>query len=152
MKNMIWTIVKRFFRKEINQMMEINSDYEKRQYYRQMQQEEETKRTIVNYPVGTKIISQSNEPNELLVAHVVRHEILHHGIMLIVKNSAGAELALLDKTPSLWAQEREDALQKLSWDERYNVMSKYHYFIDRETRIHKESDEYKNRLTNKTQA
>jgi hypothetical protein len=111
-----------------------------------MQKEEDTKRILMNYPIGTRIISQSNEPDPLLIGNVVSHEKIHHGIMLMIENDEGRRFTLLDKALALWAQEREDALRKLEWNERYNVMSKYQYFVTDEVKNHKETYAYKNRL------
>lgn len=146
MKKFLWSLVRKFFNSEITTLMNNHANNIKVDYHYQMQKEEETKRTLMNYPIGTKVISQSNEPNDLLVGTIVRHEVMHHGVMLVVEDESGKQFALLDKTPAYWYQEREDALRKLSWDERWNVMSKYFYIIDAETKAHKESAEYQNRM------
>lgn len=147
MKNILWNLIQKIFSLEIKQQMQMYADIEKINYYKTKSKEESIIKILKNYPVGTKIISQSNEPDDLLIATIVSHEIIPYGVILIAENSNGEQFTLLDKNPTYWNQEREDALRKLDWAERYNVLSKYHYYIDTETKKHKESQEYKNRLS-----
>ena len=136
MRNYIWKLIQKIFSQELASFASA--------FYVQKEKDENIRRTQMNYPLGTKIISQSNEPDELLVATVISHELIHHGIMLMVENAQGQRFTLFNNAPALWTKEREAALRKLSWDERWNVMGKNFYVIDKKTKQRKETSDYRN--------
>lgn len=130
MKNYLWTLVKKYFAKEIQAMMPAKEDPTKRMRY--------------NYPVGTKVIVRSNEPDDLFIGTIISHEVIHEQLFLSIQDENGKVICPMSE-PAHWTQEREDALRKLSWHEQLNVMNKF-YGISKEDAERKESPAYKNRL------
>jgi hypothetical protein len=110
----------------------------------QEREDEKLRRTYVNFPIGTKIISQSNEPSSLLVARVIGYKFVGKSALLEVVDEETGEIWVLMSKTSYWSEQRERALRKLNWAERYTVMAQYDE-ISEEERKRKESPEYQNR-------
>lgn len=118
MRSFLFKIFKGYFSSEIDSLMAA--------YYADRRREEKNAALIINYPVGTKIIYASNEPSELLIGEVVgyhRHQNSGQDLLMVESES---KVFTLFSEPAYWTKEREDALKKLTWDERYNVSTKYH--------------------------
>ena len=101
----------------------------------------------INFPIGTKVILVGNEPGPLTVAEVFGYERLtiakELDIVYIIP-ATGKQFYSFT-SPIYWTQEREDALNKLTWDERYNVTTRFSG-IDKEDAARKNTPEYQNRL------
>lgn len=105
------------------------------------QQEE---KLLCNYPVGRKVIIRSNEPGPLMIATVSGHIRITQAQELVCtfkEEGTGKETIFFGGNPMYWCQEREDALNKLTWDEQYNVSTKYHW-LKKEECERKNSPEY----------
>jgi hypothetical protein len=144
MKNFFWNIFRKFFTSEIKAHVASFT----MTHYSEVKVLKDRKKTLVNYPINTKLIVRSNEPDELVIGHVVSHDDFgkeNGPIFLIIKDEkTGREGVSFNTEPPYWTQEREDALRKLNWAEQWNVLSKF-YDIDSEHQAAKESPEYLNR-------
>ena len=144
MKKIIWNLFSKVFKSEISTIVE----YEKSQAVKKALDSHdfdvEWKRATSNFPVGTKVLSQSNEPEPLFIGEVLGHEIIKNQIFIVASNGEKT-LYLKNGNTSVWCEEREDALSKLSWDERFNVMSRYYYYLGFEDAHRKNQPEYINR-------
>lgn len=106
---------------------------------------EKPSRLQINYPIGTKVILLSNEPysveepNKLLIGFVsgVDYIGLSEKETLIFQDIEGNEVLCLND-PLIWDIDLENALNKLSWNERWNIYTKGFYIIDEETKLRKE--------------
>lgn len=122
MKKYLLKLIMKFFKQELDVFYFSPKEKEK-------ELQEEERRIKFNYPVGTKIIAQSNEPEDLLVAKVCGYQNFHHGTFILVEKPNGEQVLLTDKNPMIHSQEREDALNTLPWFQRYNVMTRNTYYI-----------------------
>lgn len=97
----------------------------------------------INYPIGTKIILCPNEPVPLVVGEVVGHEDYGKDDKFIMYKDLTDDRKFItwNKSPQIWTPEREAALRKLNWAERYNVTTIWDS-ITEEERIRKESFDY----------
>lgn len=102
--------------------------------------DDKLRRVYVNYPIGTKIISQSNEPSPVLVGTVTDYITIKKSVLLQVTDDTGRVFHLLNR-PAYWTKQREYALGKLNWAERYTVMCKFDEITEDE-RKRKESQAY----------
>lgn len=142
MKQFLWNLIKKHFQAEIKACVESH----KKCHFNELSQIESVRKTLINYPLQTKVIVRSNEPQPLFIGKVVGHQAMRNGkLLLVIEDSSGKQIMPLDNEPPYWSQEREDALSKLDWAEQWNAMSKYDYQIDAETKARKESKEYKER-------
>lgn len=143
MKKILWKFVSYLFQKEIASHVESF----RRTHFIQEEKKQDQRRVKVNYPIGTKVIIRSNEPDDLLIGLVVEH-VLHENsgslYLKIKEESTGNFYCPLDNEPPYWTEDREKALRKLNWAEQWNVLCKY-ADIDLEHQAYKESAEYKNR-------
>lgn len=100
-----------------------------------------------NYPIGKKIIFRSNEPGPFQVGTVSGYVRITQAqeLTLTYTDATGKEKILLAENPMYWCQEREDALNKLTWDEQWNVTTKY-WHLHKEEAERKNSPEYLNRI------
>ena len=139
MKALIFKYFQSLFHNQINYLI---SKEVKNQIY----QKRKTK-NLINYPVGTKVIIVGNEPCEdLIIATVVDHmPMTREEIMEPVFKSENNEKFISMGIIHYWSQEKEDALKKLTWDERFNVSCKGIYNISKNDIERKNSDEYRNR-------
>lgn len=140
MKNFIWNLVKKHFKKELSEYV---ISLKKTHIY-EYEQEKENNKLKINYPINQKVILRSNEPNDLIIGEVVDYNLHENSnqIFLVIKDIKTNEILYpFDKEPPYWTEEREKALNKLSWDEQWNVLTKY-YSITKESKEIKESDEY----------
>jgi hypothetical protein len=142
MRTYLWNWFKNYFKKEISEYVASFKEV----HYREVDEEKDTRRVTMNYPIGQKVIVRSNEPDDLFIGKVVNYMVHEKSnkTFLIIEDSDGKQICPLDRSPSYWTQERENALRKLNWAEQWNVMSKY-YDIDISHQQYKESDEYQNR-------
>ena len=122
MKKHILKLIMKFFKQELDIFYFSPKEKESKL-------QEEEKKIRLNYPVGTKIITQSNEPEDLLVAKVCGYQKFHHGTFILVEKANGEQVFLCDKNPMIYSKEREDALNTLPWFQRYNVMTRNTYYI-----------------------
>ena len=76
----------------------------------------------INYPIGTKVIIRSNEPEPLYVGHITSYEERFNEPIITLES--GQEV-LCGGSIAWYTEERYKALCKLTWDEQYNVMSKF---------------------------
>lgn len=144
MKKLLWSLIQKYFKVEMSQLV----DSHKEKHFRELNHAQENRRIKMNYPVGTKVIVRSNEPDDLFIGEVVgyqHHEKSDKYYLIIQDKVTGQEICPLDQAPPYWTKEREAALRKLNWAEQWNVLSKY-YDIDEEHQKYKESFEYENRL------
>ena len=142
MKSFLWSIIKTFFSKEIA-LDSKNYCLGETEIFRQKMMDEKRKATLINYPVGTKVILRSNEPNDLVIGHVISHLDIapHREILITVKDDkTEKEITTLNPKPAIWSQEAEDALLKLNWAEQWNVMSSGNYIITRGHKWRREQD------------
>lgn len=102
---------------------------------------------IVHNPfeIGEKVICIGNEPcSELMIGKIVAYDSIGPSKVPIVE--VGDKQFICFGNVCLWTAEKEKAFNKLSWDERYNVVSKYDGLcqndIDR-----KNSEEYKRKVS-----
>jgi hypothetical protein len=135
MKKLLFSLFVKFFKKELSLIQEPI----KEEKTKQEKVLEEKRKLKINYPIGTKIIAQSNEPEDLLVASVCDYQEFHHGTFLVVQKDNGTQAVLLDQNPMLYCKEREDALKTLPWFQRYNVMTRNSYYVDYQTAQGKEN-------------
>lgn len=141
MKTFFWNLVQKIFKAEIQTNALAYSDSQKMNHFREMEEAQEIRRAEVNFPVGKKVIIRSNEPDPLFIGLVSGYELIQmklQKVMLVKITSASGQTIQQPHTSLIpWAQEREDALNKLSWDEQWNVVSRFHT-------IHKKDIERKN--------
>ena len=140
MNSWLWNFIKNHFKKELNAY----ADQFKESHYRTLKQEHEEQKVYTNYPIETKVIVRSNEPEDLRVGVVTDYQRIGDKIFLVIEDSKKNTFIPSDNAPPYWTQERENALHKLNWAEQWNVMTKY-YDIDLAHQSSKESPEYKNR-------
>lgn len=107
-------------------------------HLREKEAAQRNRKITVNYPVGTKIILRSNEPDELVIGEVVGYWRNNDQVFLSIKDAEiGVVYNSICTEPPYWSKEREAALRKLNWAEQWNVMSKY-YDIDEEHQKNRE--------------
>lgn len=140
MKQFIWRFIIQVFNKEIHAKC-VEFCNTENQIFSKKQRQEKRRSTVYNYPIGSKVIVRSNQPDDLLIGHVIRHEDMGESreILLVIKDEkSGEEFMPLDNSPMHWSKEAEDALLKLNWVEQWNVMGKGNHILDQEYKIRRE--------------
>jgi len=98
-----------------------------------------------SYPIDEKIIIIGNEPNKgenpnkLIIGRVTGYQEMNGGNTFIVykEDDSEEEYITLSK-PMYYSKELENALLKLTWDERWNIFSGGISIITEETKKRKE--------------
>ena len=121
MKNLIYKIFSRLFRERL--------EMDRYDYYDKRRTDDEVRKLVINFPIGTKVISQSNEPEAMIIGSVIGHISSGYNNTVKVRTKSGRDLIILG-TLAYYTKERENTLRKLDWAERYNVMSKYYGISD----------------------
>lgn len=140
MRTFLWTLIQKYFSQELKSY----TDSFKENHYRELEKTHAAKRVYANYPIGKKVIVRSNEPDDLFIGKVTGYWVHEKSqqVFLIITDESGKEISPMDNSPFYWTKEREAALRKLSWDEQWNCLSKYHS-ISKQTKLSKESPEYR---------
>lgn len=112
-----------FFRKEIAEA--INA--KKYSHYLEVSAEKRREKNVINFPVGTKVIYRSNEPDPLLVGKIVDHVPVSKAktLLCVVECEKTGAKHMLMSDPVWWDEEREKSLMKLQWWEQWNVMNSF---------------------------
>lgn len=95
------------------------------------------------FPIDSKVILIGNEPaegedpNKLSIFTVSGSNMIKNKEVLVYKDDDGEEFfSFVEPMPHSF--ELESSLNKLSWDERWNIFCKGWYIIDNETKERKE--------------
>lgn len=139
-KIFFWKIIFKIFNKEINDQC-IEFCKKENSIFTIKQKQEKRNSTIYNYPIGSKVIIRSNQPENLLIGSVVRYEDLGYNkpiLLVVLDEKSGEEFMPLDNSPMHWSKECEDALMKLNWIEQWNVMNKGNYVLDNNYKLQRE--------------
>lgn len=123
MKQFIWRFIIQVFNKEIHAKC-VEFCNTENQIFSKKQRQEKRRSTVYNYPIGSKVIVRSNQPDDLF--------------LVIKDEKSGEEFMPLDNSPMHWSKEAEDALLKLNWVEQWNVMGKGNHILDQEYKIRRE--------------
>jgi len=97
----------------------------------------------INYPIGTKVIIIGNEPNKedpnkLLIGEVVGYENINDKYFIKWKAPNVDKVYMTFSEPLVYSKELENSLNKLTWDERWNIYSRGWSIISKETAKKKE--------------
>lgn len=150
MKDKIFRIIKKFLKKQLNDYYESRLLNEMPSIKKQIEKDSQMNKVYVNYPLKTRVIFRSNEPEPLLVGTVKGYETLHDKVYMLIEDEITGNISMpLETNLMLYTKERKQALDKLDWAEQFNVMSRNHYWISETTQKEKESKEYLS-LTNNT--
>ena len=83
----------------------------------------------VAFPINTKIIIVGNEPtkgddpNKLIIGTVVDHQNINENCAFVVYHDDSGNEYMTFSKPLYYSEELENALLKLTWDERWNIVS-----------------------------
>ena len=103
----------------------------------------------ISFPIGTKIILLSNQPNmdgnnfdDIFIATVSGYDFLgksNQAILLYTNDKTGTEHFTISH-PYYYSIEMEKALLKLNWAERFTIYSKGNHTLDEEYKLRREKD------------
>lgn len=129
MRKLLFNLFKNLFKSEISNLVSYHSQKEVSRF----QLEKKQKKDFINYPVGTKVIIVGNEPTDkLTIAEVVGHQVITKQEIIVptfYNDDIGEFLSM--GIIHLWSQEKEDVLNKLTWDERYNLLTNGFYSLSK---------------------